>query len=342
MIELQNLSKIYANDVQALANINLKVNAGEIFGIIGKSGAGKSTLIRCINLLERPSQGKVIVDGQELTSHSISQLRIARAQMGMIFQHFNLLNSATVYQNIALPLQLNKKKAVQEAVLPLLQLTGLSERSHHYPKQLSGGQKQRVAIARALACQPKVLLCDEATSALDPHTTSAILQLLKTINQQLGLTILLITHDMEVIKSICDKVAVLENGHIIEQAATAQFISQPQSPAAKEFVRSILRTDLPVSLQKQLLKESAPQTYPIWRIWFYGQTSYEPLTSHLIQSLKIELNILQANLEYVQGELIGIMLVEARADSLMLDQGLAYIQARGLRVEVLGYAKRHS
>ncbi len=341
MIELHTISKTYANGVQALTDINLKVEEGEIFGIIGKSGAGKSTLLRCVNLLERPSQGQVWVAGQELTAMSPAQLRLARRSIGMVFQHFNLLSSATVYHNVALALQLSQDTVTHKAVMHLLELVGLHQRQNHYPAQLSGGQKQRVAIARALASQPKVLLCDEATSALDPQTTQAILQLLRTINQQLKLTVLLITHDMEVIKTICDQVAVIENGQIIEQAATAQFISQPQSPAAKEFVASILKTDLPLQLQTQIVAQALPGCYPVWRIWFHGQMSYEPIVSHLIQNLAIEINILQANLDYVQQQLIGIMLVEARGEQDILAKGIGFIRAQGLKVEVLGYAKRN-
>lgn len=342
MIELINLCKTYANGVQALNNINLRVEAGEIYGIIGKSGAGKSTLIRCVNLLEQPTSGQVFVNGQELTRLSKMELRQARHKIGMIFQHFNILHSATVYDNIALPLVLShlSKQQVYQTVMPLLELTGLTERKDHYPAELSGGQKQRVAIARALANRPKLLLCDEATSALDPHTTSAILELLKTINQQLNLTILLITHEMEVVKSICNRVAILEHGSLIEETTATQLITHPQTPIAKEFVRTILKQDLPNYLQRQISPEANDNSYPIWRIWFHGKSSCEPLTSHLIHKLGLEINILQANLEHIQNQMIGIMLVEAIADKPKLAAGMEYLHNHGLKVEVLGYVNR--
>ena len=222
MIELVNVEKTYyskAGDIHALHKTNLSIKAGEIFGIIGLSGAGKSTLVRCINMLERPTGGQVFVDGAELTAMSDAQLRKARQSIGMIFQHFNLLTSRTVYQNIAFPLEIQglSKAEIDKRVRPLLELVQLEGRADYYPSQLSGGQKQRVGIARALASNPKVLLCDEATSALDPQTTKSILELLKDINKKLNLTIVLITHQMEVVKTICDRVAVIENGDIIEE-----------------------------------------------------------------------------------------------------------------------------
>ena len=222
MIKLLQVEKTYegaAGPVKALKGINLEIKRGEIYGIIGLSGAGKSTLIRCINMLERPTAGKVVVDGQELTAMNDKQLRDVRKGIGMIFQHFNLLSSATVYENIAFPLRLAgaDEKKISEKVTPLLELVGLKDKAGQYPAQLSGGQKQRVGIARALASDPKVLLCDEATSALDPQTTKAILELIRDINKKLQLTVVLITHEMQVIKEICDKVAVIENGVIAEE-----------------------------------------------------------------------------------------------------------------------------
>lgn len=339
MIRLLDIAKVYPNGVHALKNINLEIKSGEIYGIIGKSGAGKSTLIRSVNLLERPTAGKILIDGKDLTMLAANELRAIRHKIGMIFQQFNLLNSASVYENAALPLTLMKipKQKIYDSVMPLLELTGLIERKDHYPAQLSGGQKQRVAIARALANQPKLLLCDEATSALDPHTTAAILALLKTINRQFNLTILLITHEMEVVKAICERVAVLENGQIVEESTTNQFITQPKAPAAKELVNSILKLNLPTSLQQKLKFTPSRNDHPIWRIWFHGKASQEPIISHLIQQLGIEINILQANLEHIQNELIGIMLVEVIADSAKLTAGMAYLTNKHLHVEVIGY-----
>ena len=239
MIELVNVEKTYyskAGDIHALHKTNLSIKAGEIFGIIGLSGAGKSTLVRCINMLERPTGGQVFVDGSELTSMTDAQLRKARQSIGMIFQHFNLLTSRTVYQNIAFPLEIQgmSKSEIDKRVRPLLELVQLEERADYYPSQLSGGQKQRVAIARALASNPKVLLCDEATSALDPQTTKSILELLKDINKKLNLTIVLITHQMEVVKAICDRVAVIENGDLIEEGPMVDVFTNPQHPTTKE------------------------------------------------------------------------------------------------------------
>ncbi|MDF2868028.1 MAG: metN [Gammaproteobacteria bacterium] len=342
MIQLLDIAKTYPNGVHALQHINLQVKPGEIYGIIGKSGAGKSTLIRCVNLLERPSSGKVLIEGEDLTTLFASQLRDIRRKIGMIFQQFNLLNSASVYENAALPLTLTKmpKQKIYDTVMPLLELTGLIERKDHYPAQLSGGQKQRVAIARALANKPKILLCDEATSALDPHTTASILALLKTINRQFGLTILLITHEMEVVKTICERVAVLENGQIVEKASTNELITQPKAPAARELVSSILKQHLPHYLQQKLKSIPTKTSYPVWRIWFHGKASQEPIMAHLIQRLGLEINILQANLEHIQNELIGIMIVEAIADSAKLAAGMSYLTSNGLQVEVVGYVDR--
>ena len=248
MIKLSSLSKVYGEGkgaFYALKGIELDVPAGQIVGVIGASGAGKSTLIRCVNLLERPTQGRVEVDGVDLTALDEQALTLARRNIGMIFQHFNLLSSRNVFENVALLLELANwpKEKITARVNELLELVGLTHRAKAYPSQLSGGQKQRVAIARALGPAPKVLLCDEATSALDPQTTQSILALLKEINQKLGITILLITHEMGVVKSICDSVALLDQGSIIEQGEVGWFFAHAQAPLAKEFVRSSLHLE---------------------------------------------------------------------------------------------------
>jgi D-methionine transport system ATP-binding protein len=241
MIELENVSKVFhikKTIVEALKNVSLKVGAGEIFGVIGSSGAGKSTLIRCINLLERPSTGRVIIGNKDLCKLSPKQLTLARRDIGMIFQHFNLLSSRTVFGNVAFPLELShtKKEEVEKRVKELLALVGLEAKAGDYPAMLSGGQKQRVAIARTLASQPKVLLCDEATSALDPETTLSILSLLKDINRKFGITILLITHDMNVVRAICDKVAVISEGQLIEQGAVKDVFDRPQTAVTRRLI----------------------------------------------------------------------------------------------------------
>ncbi len=302
MITLENVNKTYsskAGTITALTDINLSVASGEIFGVIGKSGAGKSTLIRCVNLLERPTSGSVKIDGRELTTLSTKALSEVRHSVGMVFQHFNLLSTRTAYENIAMPLQLlGKSKAeIDQSVMPLLELTGLKERADSYPSQLSGGQKQRVAIARALATKPKVLLCDEMTSSLDPETTMSILDLIKDINSQMDLSILLITHEMEVIKSITDHVAVLDDGKIIEQSDIVTLFKHPKTDIAKRFIQSTVSPELPKLLSQQLKPEPLPDGHTVIRVAFTGNAAAEPVIDQLIRSYEVRINILQANLE---------------------------------------------
>ncbi len=277
MIELRAISKAFS--VAALENIHLTVAAGEICGVIGKSGAGKSTLVRCVNLLERPDSGDVFVDGESLLRLSAAQLRQVRHKIGMVFQQFNLLNSRHVYGNVAFPLQLlgKDKRTIRDTVLPLLDLVGLQDRAMAYPHQLSGGQKQRVAIARALATQPKVLLCDEMTSALDPQTTHAILDLIKDINRNMGLTILLITHEMEVIKQVCDKVAVIDQGRIVEQGDVLDIFCQPQHEITQALTRAAFNLKLPSFLQGSVQQQALDNAYVLWRVSFIGDMTSRPL-----------------------------------------------------------------
>ena len=269
MIKLNNITKIFelpSKKLTALDNVSLNIEKGQICGVIGASGAGKSTLIRCVNLLEKPTSGSVIVDGVELTGLSDRELVRARRQIGMIFQHFNLLSSRTVFENVALPLELEgeSKAKIQEKITALLDLVGLSEKRDAYPSNLSGGQKQRVAIARALASDPKVLLCDEATSALDPATTQSILKLLKEINRTLGITILLITHEMEVVKQICDQVAVIDQGRLVEQGTVGEIFANPKTELAQEFIRSTFHISLPDEYLENLTDTPKhSKSYPI-------------------------------------------------------------------------------
>lgn len=347
MIELLDVYKTYQTDqgnVAALKGITLHIKPGEIFGVIGPSGAGKSTLIRCINLLERPTSGKVIVDRKDLMQLSQKALRQMRHKIGMIFQHFNLLSSRTAYENIALTLELVgiNKDAIHQKVMSLLELVELSDRKDFYPAQLSGGQKQRVAIARALANEPKVLLCDEATSALDPQTTHSILQLLKNINKKLGLTILLITHEMNVVKEICHHLAIIEHGKIIEQAEVIQFFSLPESTIAKQFVRSTLKQHLPENLQERILAKPTADSIPLLQISLFGKAAAEPLIAQLIQKFHFNLNILQANIEMIRDQTVGIILIEADADEQKIKDGMRYLLDKGIGVEVIGYVKRGS
>jgi D-methionine transport system ATP-binding protein len=347
MIELINISKSFHTQsgvLHALKNVSLTVPAGEIFGVIGKSGAGKSTLIRCANFLEKPTEGIVRVDGKNLNDLSSLALRQTRHQIGMIFQHFNLLSQRTVYENVALPLVLmgQKKDEIQKTVLPLLELTGLTTKIKNYPAELSGGQKQRVAIARAMASNPKVLLCDEATSALDQHTTQSILQLLKEINQNLGLTILLITHEIDVVKQICDRVGLIHNGELIEQNEIFEFFTKPETRLAQEFVKSSLKQELPASLQQQFQSSPDNNSHTVLRIIFHGKAAAEPLIAHLMQDFGIRLNILQANIEFLKNEILGIMITEVVSHAGNLENGIAYLKHQDVSVEIIGYVRRNA
>ncbi|WP_263078503.1 methionine ABC transporter ATP-binding protein [Endozoicomonas sp. Mp262] len=341
MIELNNLNKVFTSGgvkVKALDGISLKVPEGSIYGVIGSSGAGKSTLIRCVNLLEKPSSGKVIVDGRDLTRLSDKELRQARHNMGMIFQHFNLLSSRTVYNNIALPLELAGASAreIESAVMPLLELTGLKEKRDSYPSRLSGGQKQRVAIARALASKPKVLLCDEATSALDPQTTRAILDLLKDINRTLKITILMITHEMDVVKSICDRVAILSHGQLIEENSVESFFVNPETELARSFVRSATHEKPVAEIESRFQRQPEPGARPVVRITFVGQRVVEPLITQASRHYEVDFVILQADIETVGGKPMGFLMVEVAGDDTAIAASLAFLEER-VKVEVLGY-----
>lgn len=342
MIILRQVNKNYttpSGSIPALHDINLHVLPGEIFGIIGKSGAGKSTLIRCANLLERPDQGQVIINGDNLTTLSPVALRTARRKIGMIFQHFNLLSSRTVYDNIAFPLELAgfERQAMAEIIHPLLELTGLADKKNNYPSQLSGGQKQRVAIARALSCKPSVLLCDEATSALDPETTNSILQLLTNIRDQLNLTILLITHEMAVIKACCDRVGILENGHLIEENEVGEFFAYPKTETAKNFIFSSLSHSLPAAIQEHVRPEETPDTHPLLRLWFMPNTATQPVIAQLINQFGLRINIVQGHLEYIKKHAMGIMVLAVDGKKTQIKAGIDYLKKVGVNSEVIGH-----
>ena len=326
MIKLVNVEKTYfskAGDIAALKKTNIEVKEGEIFGIIGLSGAGKSTLIRCINMLEVPTGGQVFVDGQELTAMNEAQLRKARQNIGMIFQHFNLLASRTVFDNIAFPLEIQglPKDKIAERVEELLDLVQLRDRADYYPSQLSGGQKQRVGIARALASNPKVLLSDEATSALDPQTTKSILQLLRDINKRLNLTIVMITHQMEVVKEICDRVAVIENGVIIEEGTMYKVFTEPQMETTQEFVKTVNDIKIPPIIDTQEKKTGADQ----------------PLVSALIKKFGVDVNIISGKVDYLKDTPYGTLLVEIMGDEKGIADSVQYARDAGVKVEVIGY-----
>ena len=307
MIELVNLEKIYPakdGDVVALEDVNLRIEDGAVYGIIGLSGAGKSTLVRCINLLERPTGGQVIIDGEDLTKVKKKRLLEIRRNIGMIFQSFNLLEQRTVEANVRFPLEIvrMRKEEAKKRVAELLELVGLSEKARAYPSQLSGGQKQRVAIARALATNPKYLLCDEATSALDPNTTSSILELLKNINKTLGVTIIVITHEMRVVESICTDVAVIDNSRIVEKGKVSDVFSFPQSQIAKELIIPNLIRSVESSGGAKL------------RLVFHGESSDTPVISGIALRLGISVNILYADTKNIDGKTFGHMVITLPAE----------------------------
>ncbi|PSJ43828.1 D-methionine ABC transporter, ATP-binding protein [Zobellella endophytica] len=346
MIKLTNITKRYgegASAVRAVKNVDLEVAAGQIMGVIGESGAGKSTLIRCVNMLERPTEGSVVVDGQELTGLDSRELPRARRKIGMIFQHFNLLSSRTVFANVALPLELAgmDKAAIRQRVDELLELVGLSHRAKAYPSELSGGQKQRVAIARALAPNPRVLLCDEATSALDPQTTQSILALLKDINNKLGLTILLITHEMQVVKTICDRVAIINDGELVEQGEVSWFFANAKTELARRFIASTIHLEIPEEYQRRLSAEPVAGALPLVRLGFTGETVDTPLISILSRELAVDVTILSADIEYAGGVKFGFMLAELDGQPEQTRAALAYLQDHKIQVELLGYVRRH-
>ena len=345
MIKLNNITKIFTlsdKKLTALDNVSLHVPKGQICGVIGASGAGKSTLIRCVNLLERPTQGAVLIDDVDLTQLSEAELVKTRRQIGMIFQHFNLLTSRTVFENVALPLELeNKSKAeIQEKTTALLALVGLGDKHNVYPANLSGGQKQRVAIARALASDPKVLLCDEATSALDPATTQSILKLLKEINRTLGITILLITHEMEVVKRICDQVAVIDKGRLIEQGTVSEIFSNPKTELAQEFISSTFHITLPEEYLENLSDTPKhAKSYPIIKFEFTGRSVDAPLLSQASKKFGVELSILTSQIDYAGGVKFGFTIAEVEGDEDAITQAKVYLMENNVRVEVLGYVQ---
>lgn len=313
MIEFENVSKVFrtkGNTVQALKNVNLKIETGDIYGIIGFSGAGKSTLVRTINALEKPAEGRVLIDGEDINKLSSSQLRKKRKSIGMIFQQFNLLETKTVYDNVALPLKLNKvpKDRIRKKVDEILKFVELEDKKDAYPAKLSGGQKQRVGIARSLATEPSILLSDEATSALDPKTTAAILKLLKKINKELHITIVLITHEMNVIQSICNHVAVMEKGEVVEKGDVIDVFSRPQKSITKNFVKTVINDSVPERLVSGIIKDE--RNYKILRLKFLDSDSTESVLAMANKKFDVETNILFANISEIQDRILGIIIVQ--------------------------------
>lgn len=341
MIRLENVSKTFTDsnkEVHAVNNVSLTINDGDIFGIIGFSGAGKSTLVRCINLLEKPTEGKVFVDDAEITALSGKELRKARKKIGMIFQHFNLMPSRTIFGNVAYPLRGSglSKEEIKEKVHHLLELVGISEKENAFPSQLSGGQKQRVAIARALANDPNILLCDEATSALDPQTTKSILKLLQQLNQTLGITVVVITHEMAVVKEICNRVAVMDHGDLVEEGEVFHLFASPKEPLTRSFIKTTS------NLQKieELIEADSPVVATkkgelIVRLSYVEKNTSEPLISTVTQKFGIILNIVFADVEIVQNAPIGGTVAIVSGESSRIDEALQYLRDKNVGVEVI-------
>ena len=343
MIELSSVSKTFLGKtqqehVEALRDVSLSVKQGEIFGIIGYSGAGKSTLVRVINLLERPDLGRVMMGGQDLTAMNPRELRQARRKIGMIFQHFSLLPSRTVSGNIAFPLKYTglSKEDIQAKVTTLLNLVELSDKASAYPSQLSGGQKQRVAIARALAADPQVLLCDEATSALDPQTTLSILRLLKKVNEQLGITIVIITHEMAVIKEICDRVAVMEGGRVVELGTVFEVFASPKEEITRRFIETtgtMHRVQEMIDGDSPILRLAPGEL--LVRLQYAQRSPSAPMVSLVSRRFDIDLNILFGNVEIIGGSPLGALVVVASGEANKVQEALAYMMEQNVKVEVL-------
>lgn len=333
MLEFQNITKIYeskSKKVVGVDHVSLKINKGDVFGIVGYSGAGKSSLLRCVNLLERPTSGKILVDGIDLTKLSGSKLRVARLKIGMIFQHFYLISQKTVGENIAFALRAAKtpKNKIPTRVAELLEMVGLTDKRDVYPGQLSGGQKQRVGIARALANNPSILLCDEATSALDPKTTLSILKLLKEINRRLGITIVLITHEMDVVKEICNRMAIMQDGRVIEEGEVYDIFAEPKEPLTKEFINSVVSFEIP----NEILKGVKGQ---VMKILFKGDVAGEGVISDTIQRFNVKGNFLHGTIEYIQERPLGIFIMELQGETAAVSEAKDYMEQRGALVEVI-------
>ncbi len=344
LVRIENVGKVFPASrgsaaVTALDGIDLEAPRESITAIIGRSGAGKSTLIRLVNGLEKPSSGRVLVDGIDVARLSETKLRGIRRSIGMIFQHFNLLSSRTVFDNVALPLEIAgvPRREIAARVEPLIDLVGLADKRQRYPAELSGGQKQRVGIARALATEPKLLLSDEATSALDPETTQSVLDLLSRINRDLGLTILLITHEMEVVKRIADHVAVIDGGRIVEQGTTFDIFSAPQHQTTRVLLAGVPGMQLPDYVAARLTDEPTPASESVLRIVFTGTHATDPILSRLSGELGIEPNILGGAVDEIAGRPFGTLVVSFSADEARLAQVRGFLAERGLSTEVLGY-----
>ena len=333
VIEILNVEKVFKNkksEVHALRNVSLKVEKGDVFGIVGYSGAGKSTLLRLVNLLEKPTSGSVKIEEREIINLSEKELNILRKNIGMVFQQFNLLESQTVYQNLKIPLIISgaPKNSIDKRIEELLDFVGLKDKKNSSVSKLSGGQKQRIGIARALATHPKILLCDEATSALDPKTTKSILQLLKKINNEFGITILLITHEMEVVKEICNKVAVMQDGEIKEQENIIEIFTNPQENITKNFISSIINNNIPESL-----KEELDLNLPVVKLTFLGEKSGQPLISEINKKFDISTKILSASVNELSNTILGVLVVQLEGNPAIINEVEEFIKNRGVKIE---------
>lgn len=333
MIKFENVDKIYQlkkTQIHALNKIDLQIDQGDIYGVIGLSGAGKSTLLRLVNYLEQPTNGEVIVDGRKLSDCSAHELRLIKKDIGMIFQHFNLLESKTIAQNVALPLILAKKtKAeIKKRISELLAFVGLSDKANSYPDELSGGQKQRVGIARALALSPKILLCDEATSALDPQTTQSILDLLKKVNAEYEITIMLITHEMSVIQKICNKVAVIEQGEIIEQGSVLSVFGDPRHTITKSFVQTVVRTEIPDNINYKLKSRNIKS---LTRLEMVGDHATEPILATLVHRFSLDVSVVFTNMTEIQDTTLAIWYVELIGNEFDKQAAVAFLTEQNVR-----------
>ncbi len=341
MILLKNLNKIYntkAGEVEALKDVTLNIKKGEIYGIIGFSGAGKSTLVRCINFLEKPTSGEVIVDEKNLGTLSNKELRVERKKIGMIFQHFNLMKSRTVFENIAYPLKGNgySKEEINKKVNDLLKLVELEDKANAYPSQLSGGQKQRVGIARALANGPKILLCDEATSALDPQTTKSILRLLKEVNKKFGITIVVITHEMQVVKEICTRAAVMENGRVVEEGNIFKIFSEPKEKITKNFIDSTsLLTNIYDLIKEKSSVVDIKENEKILKLKYLENSTSEPIISIVSREFNVDTSIIFGNIEIIQDSPLGGLIIIIRGEEVQINKVIAYLKENKVEVEVI-------
>lgn len=342
MIVLEDVYKEFGKKqgkkVNALKGVNLTVNKGEIFGVVGFSGAGKSTIIRCVNLLERPTAGKVYISGVDMMALAPKELRKQRKKIGMIFQQYNLLHSKTIFQNVAMPLVLEgrSKTEIKDKVTELLAFVGLEDRAHHYPEQLSGGQKQRVGIARALATDPDILLCDEATSALDPTTTESVLELLRTVRKEYGVTILIITHEMNVIKDVCDRVAVMENGEIVEQGSVIEVFTEPKTQVTESFVKTVLNSNIPKSIEKMISQQTESSKGGFFRVIFKGDSTGTPLLSETAKKYAVNINIVHGMVTELQDIPFGNLVVFIEGEKKEIERAIQFMKSYDVVIKEVG------